>query len=150
MNETFIKNKGITQTFIQDNNHKHINKSSWDAEYDGNAANISVDLNDNGHKKHYDIQLDNDDLANILNIKGVDTDLDKRLINDYKKRNINKPIYEKNILPLSLPLMISNEKHTKKRYKHYTKNKRYKNYTKHKMYNIYSKKPKTRKLYRYR
>jgi len=86
MNETFIKNKGITQTFIQDNNHKHINKSSWDAEYDGNAANISVDLNDNGHKKHYDIQLDNDDLANILNIKGVDTDLDKRLINDYKKK----------------------------------------------------------------
>ena len=155
-----IIKKGITQTFIQDNhdNYNDINKSSIHAKYDGNIANISVDLNDNGNKKHYNIQLDNDDLSNILNIKSIDTDLDKRL-NDYKKRNINnrnnidtpyiiefenknKPIYGKSMIPLDsneeLPSpLISN--------KNYMKNKRY---TKSKRYNSYSKKPKTKKLYR--
>jgi len=158
MNKT-IK-KGITQTFIQDDDHNYndINKSSIHAKYDGNIANISVDLNDNGDKKHYNIQLDNDDLSNILNIKSIDTDLDKRL-NDYKKRNINNrnnidtpyivefesnkaPIYERNTKPLPLPLIISSKKFT--RNTRNTRNKRYKYSNGHRYY----KKPKTRKLYR--
>ena len=87
MLDTYIKNKGITKTIIHNNNNTQVNKMNWDADYDGRQANISLDVNSNGKIGHYEIELDNEDLANILNIPSVDTPLEKRLTRDFKKTN---------------------------------------------------------------
>lgn len=85
MLDTYIKNRGTTKTIIHNNNHNKINEIKWDADYDGKIANVSVDLINNGKVGHYDVKLDNKDLANILNINSVKTPIHKRLKNDFKK-----------------------------------------------------------------
>uniref|UniRef100_A0A6C0EPS3 Uncharacterized protein n=1 Tax=viral metagenome TaxID=1070528 RepID=A0A6C0EPS3_9ZZZZ len=87
MLDTYIKNKGITKTILHNNNNTEVSEINWDAAYDGQEANISVDLNSNGKIAHYEIELDNQDLANILNIPSVDMSLEKRLKRDFKKQN---------------------------------------------------------------
>ena len=82
-----IKNKGITETIINDNNQLHINKTNWDANYDGNTANILVDTSTNGKHNVYAIQLDNEDLASLLNVPSDNITLEKRLIRDFKRKN---------------------------------------------------------------
>jgi len=92
---TFIKNKGITQTYTYNKRHNKLNASKidWDAEYDGNQANISVNLQQpDGDKEHYDIKLDNHDLAQILSMPSINTPLDKRLMDDFKLDKRNKYI----------------------------------------------------------
>ena len=85
MLDTYIKNRGSTKTIIHDNNKNKVNVIEWDADYDGNEANISLDLNNNNKAEHYNIKLDNDDLANILNVNSVKMPIHKRLKNDFKK-----------------------------------------------------------------
>jgi hypothetical protein len=85
MLDTYIKNRGVTKTIIHDNNHNSINEINWDADYDGNVANISIDLTDNGRHGHYNVTLDNNDLANILNVPSVTLPIDKRLKRDFKQ-----------------------------------------------------------------
>lgn len=84
MLNTYIKNRGTTKTIIHDNNHNRINEINWDADYDGDIANISVDTESNGKKKHFNIKLDNDDLANLLNIQSVNIPINQRLKMDFK------------------------------------------------------------------
>jgi hypothetical protein len=84
MLDTYIKNRGATKMLIYNNNHNDINEINWDADYDGNVANISLDLQNNGRQNHYDVTLDNQDLANILNVPSVNMPLDRRLKRDFK------------------------------------------------------------------
>lgn len=93
MLNTFIKNRGMSQTVILNNNNHNrnteinqINQINWDADYDGNIANISIDTDSNGNSKHFDIKLDNNDLDKILNIDSVNIPVDKRLQNDFNER----------------------------------------------------------------
>ena len=83
MLNTYIKNRGITQTLVNNNNQKQFNQINWDADYDGQNANISVTSDTDGNKNHFDIKLDNEDLANMLNIPSVSTPIDKRLQIDF-------------------------------------------------------------------
>ena len=83
MLNTYIKNRGMTKTIILDNNHNHVNQINWDADYDGDMANISIDSDSNGKSKHFKIKLDNNDLANLLNIQSVNIPIDKRLKMDF-------------------------------------------------------------------
>jgi hypothetical protein len=83
MATTYIKNKGVTQTVFSNNNHKLRNEIKWNAAYDGDHANIKVDLNDNGKKNKYRMQLNNQDLANLLSIPAVNKPLDTRLQQDF-------------------------------------------------------------------
>ena len=81
---TYIKNKGITQTFFQDNHHhKKSSQIKWDADYNGKHANINVDVQNNGKKNKYRMQLNNKDLAKLLSIPSVNQPLDQRLHNDF-------------------------------------------------------------------
>jgi hypothetical protein len=80
---TYIKNKGVTQTVFSNNNHKTRNEIKWNAAYDGDHANIKVDLNDNGKKNKYRMQLNNKDLANLLSIPAVNKPLESRLQQDF-------------------------------------------------------------------
>jgi hypothetical protein len=84
MLNTYIKNQGITQTIVHDNNHNHFNQINWDADYDGNIANISVNSNNDGKRQKFNISLDNEDLANILNVPSINTPIDKRLKMDFQ------------------------------------------------------------------
>lgn len=83
MLNTFIENKGVTQTLIHNNNKSHINEVGWNADYDGNTANISVTTNSDGVKQHYDATLDNLDLDKLLNISSVNIPLHERLAKDF-------------------------------------------------------------------
>ena len=85
MLNTCIKNRGIIKTIFHDNNHNHVNQINWDADYDGDVANISVDSNTDGKRNHYAVSLDNQDLANILTIPSIDIPLDKRLKMDFQQ-----------------------------------------------------------------
>jgi hypothetical protein len=89
MLDTYIKNRGSTKTIIHDNNKNKVNEINWDADYDGNVANISLDLTNNGKSGHYDIKLNNNDLAKMLNIDSINLPIDKRLKKDFKKKQIN-------------------------------------------------------------
>jgi hypothetical protein len=84
MATTYIKNKGISQTVFQDNQHNQLkNEIKWNAKYDGKRANITLDMNDNGKKNKYRVQLNNEDLANLLSIPAVNKPLDTRLKDDF-------------------------------------------------------------------
>ena len=88
MLDTYIKNRGTTKTIVHNNNENVINETNWDADYDGNTANISVDSTKNGKNQHFDFKLSKDDLANILTIHSVSQSIDKRLIQDFKQPEI--------------------------------------------------------------
>jgi hypothetical protein len=90
MLNTFIKNRGTTKTIIHNNNDNNVNEIKWDADYDGDVANISLDLTNNGNVNHYNVKLNNDDLANILNINSVKMPIHKRLEKDFKKASFHK------------------------------------------------------------
>lgn len=93
MLDTYVKNRGTTKTFIHNNNHSDVNEINWDADYDGNYANISLDLNQNGLTKHFDVKLNNDDLADILNIPSVNVPIHDRLTDDYVYQDEQRETY---------------------------------------------------------
>lgn len=99
MLNTYIKNRGITQTLINNNHQKQFNQINWDADYDGQKANISVTSDTDGNKNHFDIQLDNQDLANMLNIPSVSMPIDKRLQMDFNDSFRREP----QILQIEIP-----------------------------------------------
>jgi hypothetical protein len=85
MLDTYIKNRGMTKTIVHNNNRNTINETNWDADYDGNVANVSLDLTKNGRNKHLDFKFTNDDLANLLTIPSVKQPIHKRIKMDFKK-----------------------------------------------------------------
>ena len=91
MLNTYVKNRGATQMLIRNNNTNKFNELHWDADYDGETANISLDSTINGRTNHYNIELDNEDLANLLNIPSVNIPIDKRLKMDL--RGYNQDMY---------------------------------------------------------
>jgi hypothetical protein len=107
MLNTYIKNRGTTKTIIHDNSNSHkyntlnaVNELKWDADYDGDVANISITSDTNGNKKHFNITLDNNDLEHILNIPSVDTPIHQRLKNDFYKEHFT---HEPTIYKIELP-----------------------------------------------
>ena len=83
MLNTYIQNKGQTQTILHHNRRSRVNEIKWDANYDGETANISVSSNTDGAKQHYDFKLDNQDLETMLNIPSIDMPLHNRLQKDF-------------------------------------------------------------------
>lgn len=100
MLNTYIKNRGLTQTIIHDNNQNKFNQTNWDADYDGNIANISVTSNTDGNQKHFNTSLDNHDLATLLNVPSVGMPIDKRLQMDFKHPTFR---HDPNIIKIELP-----------------------------------------------
>jgi hypothetical protein len=92
MLNTYIKNRGVTQTIVYDNNQGHFNQLDWDADYDGNIANLSVSSNNDGKVEQLNVSLDNEDLANILNYPSVNIPIHKRLKNDFINYKLTEPL----------------------------------------------------------
>jgi hypothetical protein len=111
MLDTFIKNKGITKTIIHNNNKNYYNEINWDADYDGEKANLSLDIDDNGTKGHMEMTMNNDELAEILNIPSENKRLEKRLYDDFlskhsKNDHLDKMIEIKQLPTESIPKSI--------------------------------------------
>jgi hypothetical protein len=81
--DAYIQNKGIMKTLVHNQGHNSISKVGWNANYDGNLANISLGINHDGKIDQYQIQLDNEDLEQLLSVPSVNRPLDQRLTHDF-------------------------------------------------------------------
>ena len=124
---TYIQNYGFTKTYIKDNNKKVKNEIKWIGDYDGNKANVKLDINDNGIKEVVSIQLDNNDLMNILGIQPIQKPLDQRLTNDFLDESYT-PITLEGILTKRKTRKHSRHKHS--RHKHSSRRNKYKHHHK--------------------
>lgn len=77
-----IENYGYTNTMINKDNKKSNVSMEWEGNYDGNIADLTLKLNNNGNEKVIDFKLDNQDLINLLNIPSQQTSLDERISYD--------------------------------------------------------------------
>lgn len=80
---TYIKNRGRTQLYIQQGNNSELDELEWDGDYDGTKANVGLNIKKNGIQKHYSFELDNDALAEILNIPSFKMPIEERLVRDF-------------------------------------------------------------------
>jgi hypothetical protein len=78
-----IQQYGFTKSYINNNSNITQNELNWSSDYDGNIANIHVNIDDNGEKKQMYMQLDNNDLLDILKIQSDQIPLDRRLSRDF-------------------------------------------------------------------
>jgi hypothetical protein len=112
---SYIQNYGFTKTLIQDNNRNINNVIQWKGDYDGNIANVNVDMNTNGDREIVNMRLNNDDLRHIFGIQPVEIPLEKRLMNDF--------LYDKPYKPITLEGALTKRKSRRHRRKHYKRRK---------------------------
>lgn len=100
MNKTYMLSKG--NIMVEENGNK--NELGWDADYDGNIANIKLNVLENNERKRQinnqqiNMKLTNKDLANLLSIPSIDGPIDQRLQNDFiqerELEQVVRPIYK--------------------------------------------------------
>jgi hypothetical protein len=82
MTNVFMKNKGYTKTVMVHNKKSDMEEVKWNAEYDGNVANVDMEINNNNDKQKFNVELNNDEIEELLNIPAVDKEIHTRLIHD--------------------------------------------------------------------
>ena len=89
---TYIKNSGMSRTFVKNGKSRrnYIKETKWDADYDGDNANINVYTNDDGKEENYDIKLDNNDLEEILKTPSTKGLIHQRLLTDFNPKSKKK------------------------------------------------------------
>lgn len=92
--QTYIKSQGMSQTVIQKPGVNNVNQINWDADYNGEVANLNLDVNTNGKKDNFVLQLSKGDLENLLNIPSVEKPLEERLEDDFLINNDFAPILQ--------------------------------------------------------
>ena len=112
---TYIQNYGFTKTYIKDNNKKVKNEIQWIGDYDGNKANVKLDINDNGIREVVSMQLDNNDLMNILGIQPIQKPLEQRLTNDFLDESYT-PITLEGVLTKRKTRKHSSRKHSSRKH----------------------------------
>ena len=91
-----IYSKGFQESITNDttNSKQVINVIEWDTNYKKNKGTMNVNINKNGKKDKYQIDLNKNDLENLLKMPAVNQSLDQRLTNDFPF-----PILETSIPP---------------------------------------------------
>jgi len=74
---------GSANAYIQYGMHRDAKEVCWDVDYNGDNADIDLDIGTNGETTHYKAVLSNEDLAHLLNIPSVNEPLENRLQNDF-------------------------------------------------------------------
>ena len=74
---------GTAKAYIQRGMQRDAKEVNWDVDYNGDNADIDLDIGSNGETTHYKAVLSNEDLANLLNIPSVNEPLENRLQNDF-------------------------------------------------------------------
>ena len=118
---TYVKNIGMTQTYINDNDKIYTNELKWDGKYDGNIAKLNLDVDNNGKKKNIHLELDNQDLLNILNKHAVNMPIDERLKMDYL--NVKNPNPNPNPNPNNQKLLKRKSRRNKRKIRKNTRKK---------------------------
>ena len=86
----FMYENGMNQSFVNINGKKKYKNLKWNADYNGEVANVYLKSNNNGRKNIYNFMLDNNDLANMLNVNTNDMLIDERLKQDFKQINLSE------------------------------------------------------------
>jgi len=130
---TYLKSYGMSERYILENDKnkqkpkQSFNRMEWKGDYDGNKAHININVNDNGHREHMNMVLNNRDLIEILNVPEVNVPIHQRLEKDFllKDKNENANINNKTFSPLVLGnLLQKTRKYRKKHKRHYNKSSR--------------------------
>jgi hypothetical protein len=101
--KTYIKTMGSAKAYIQRGMHRDANEVSWDVDYNGDNADIDLDIGHNGQMTHYKAVLSNEDLANLLNIPSVNEPLENRLQNDFL---VDRRVYKLEPVSYQRPMPI--------------------------------------------
>ena len=112
-NNTFIKNIGTAQTVLINNGKAETSGVKWDADYNGEIANVNLKLNDNGSEKQYKVEMTNEDLANMINVPSINKPIHNRLLEDFNENNMLQPMV----------IEIDNIKPKQKKISHHKSNK---------------------------
>ena len=107
---------GSAKAYIQRGMQRDAKEVNWDVDYNGDNADIDLDIGSNGEMTHYKAVLSNEDLANILNIPSVNQPLENRLQNDFL---VDRRVYK--LEPVSyqrpMPIRVIRTRTRRRRYK---------------------------------
>jgi hypothetical protein len=101
--KTYIKTMGSAKAYIQRGMHRDAKEVKWDVDYNGDNADIDLDIGSNGEMTHYKAVLSNEDLANLLNIPSVNEPLENRLQNDFL---VDRKVYKLEPVSYQRPVPI--------------------------------------------
>ena len=101
--KTYIKTMGSAKAYIQRGMQRDAKEVSWDVDYNGDNADIDLDIGTNGETTHYKAVLSNEDLANLLNIPSVNEPLENRLQNDFL---VDRRVYKLEPVSYQKPMPI--------------------------------------------
>jgi hypothetical protein len=101
--KTYIKTMGTAKAYIQRGMQRDAKEVSWDVDYNGDNADIDLDIGNNGEMTHYKAVLSNEDLANLLNIPSVNEPLENRLQNDFL---VDRRVYKMEPVSYQRPMPI--------------------------------------------
>ena len=79
----YMKTKGVGKIYTQTGTERHSMEASWDVDYDGDEMDMNVDIVQDGKKQHIHEKLDNEDLAQLLNLPAKKRSLHDRLSQDF-------------------------------------------------------------------
>ena len=105
---------GSAKAYIQRGMQRDAKEVSWDVDYNGDNADIDLDIGTNGETTHYKAVLSNEDLANILNIPSVNEPLENRLQNDFL---VDRRVYKLEPVSYQRPMPIRVIRTRTRRYK---------------------------------
>ena len=91
MKSNFAISSGSAQSVTINNGKAKTNGLKWDANYNGEVANVDLNLNENGSEQHYKVEMTNEELEKIANMfatRSNDEIIDKRLLADFNENNM--------------------------------------------------------------
>ena len=119
--KTYIKTMGSAKAYIQRGMQRDAKEVSWDVDYNGDNADIDLDIGSNGEMTHYKAILSNEDLANLLNIPSVNEPLENRLQNDFL---VDRRVYKLEPVSYQQPMRVIRTRKYKRRPKTTTSSRR--------------------------
>jgi len=107
MSQQHLFTEGYAKTIVQQKNSNHSNDDinnvssiAWNMDYDGKKAKIDMKLKRNDNRKHINVELNNQDLAELLNVQSIEKPLEKRLMDDFgafRKNTFRKNTFRKSV-----------------------------------------------------
>lgn len=82
----YMKNSGISETIIQEDNKTHKNLLQWNADYDGDKdkGNVVWNINHDGRDASFKTSFTKEDLAYVLNSRPHQKPLEERIREDFR------------------------------------------------------------------
>ena len=82
-----MRNKGYAKTVVNNNGKKKVQKVNWAVKYNGERAIGEINVGQDGWKKHYEVNLNNNDLAKLFNAPTVNEPIHKRIDHDFLRND---------------------------------------------------------------